>query len=101
MTATEFDKRITANLEALRAHLTQLEQQQAEMDDLSVAVSAEAISKLANAIMHDAIGNERAIGRTWQQIGEHFGVTRQSAHERFGKTSTNTGAGEDDEMGAE
>ncbi|MFC5930946.1 hypothetical protein D6T64_12190 [Cryobacterium melibiosiphilum] len=31
------------------------------------------------------ISQARAEGRTWQEIGDALGVTRQSAHERFGQ----------------
>lgn len=36
------------------------------------------------------VDEARAGGATWNEIGRSFGVTAQSAHQRFGKTSAPT-----------
>lgn len=84
--ATEFDKRITVGATALRAQLALMDLHIETSDDLNVAMAAQAIGKLAERIMCDAVGNERATGHTWQEIGDAFSTTRQGAHKRFGKT---------------
>jgi pyrroloquinoline quinone (PQQ) biosynthesis protein C len=33
----------------------------------------------------EQVGKARREGATWQQLGDALGVSRQSAHERFGK----------------
>jgi hypothetical protein len=53
-------------------------------EHLLLAVSAARIAaeadRLAQAHVHLA---RRTEGATWEQVGEAFGTTRQSAHERF------------------
>ena len=85
MPTTEFDRKITDAISSLRGALQSLEDQQGMLDDLGVAASAETITKLANEIMVNAMGNEFAIGRSWAQVGMHFGISEQVARERFGK----------------
>ena len=59
-----------------------------------------AVGELVEQRLIDEVRHQRRMGATWQEIGDALGTTRQSAHERFGKTSANVGAG-DEEMGME
>ena len=88
MTTTHFDKNIADSIFLLHERLAIMEDQIAAKDDLGMASSAEFIGKLTQSLISDAISNERANGRSWAQIGDHFGISRQGAQKRFGKTST-------------
>lgn len=74
-------------------------------DDASARAAISAAAKvraMADQRLTDTINHQRNMGATWQEIGDALGTTRQSAHERFGKTSAGTGAGdEENEMGTE
>lgn len=51
---------------------------------LLVAVTASRLAAAAERLARDSVTKAReADGLTWEQIGEAFGTTRQSAHERF------------------
>lgn len=43
------------------------------------------VVELANDARDLAVGSAREHGWSWQQVGDAFGITRQSAHERFGR----------------
>ncbi|MBF6328417.1 helix-turn-helix domain-containing protein [Nocardia transvalensis] len=47
------------------------------------AVSA--LHRLAEQVEAAAVAHARAQGWTWEQIGDALGVTRQSAHTKYGK----------------
>lgn len=38
--------------------------------------------------MHYAVAEERAAGRSWSQIGDQLGITKQAAQQRYGKSTT-------------
>ena len=46
---------------------------------------AQQIVELANDARDLAVEAARDHGWSWQQIGDTFGISRQSAHERFGR----------------
>lgn len=51
---------------------------------LLVAVAASRLAAAAERLAHAQVTEARASeGLTWEQVGEAFGTTRQSAHERF------------------
>jgi len=51
---------------------------------LLVALAASRLAAAAERLSRAEVGEARAAeGLTWEQIGEAFGTTRQSAHERF------------------
>lgn len=54
-------------------------------DELMAAIRrADHERRSAEAALESAIAGARAAGRTWQQIGEVLGVSRQAAFKRFG-----------------
>ncbi|MEY8037988.1 hypothetical protein [Saccharopolyspora cebuensis] len=42
----------------------------------------------AQALLRAPVVASHEQGITWQQIGDHLGISRQSAHERFGPAAT-------------
>ncbi len=54
------------------------------MDQLQNALDA---VKAAEATLEAAVAAERAIGKSWADIGLRLGVTRQAAFKRFGKVT--------------
>jgi hypothetical protein len=51
---------------------------------LLVAVTAARIAAAADRLAHTHVALARdQEGATWEQVGEAFGTTKQSAHERF------------------
>lgn len=51
---------------------------------LALAVTAARIAAAADRLAHTHVALARdKEGVTWEQVGEAFGTTRQSAHERF------------------
>jgi hypothetical protein len=48
----------------------------------ALAIGAE-LGDLAAAVLHGAVADARAAGRSWSQIGEALGVTKQAAQQRF------------------
>ena len=57
-------------------------------DDILDMIGAVRLVELAAAQARRAIVAEaRAEGRTWDEIGDALGVSRQAAHERFSSTS--------------
>jgi hypothetical protein len=51
---------------------------------LALVRMAAGLQKLADATLRGAVDEARAAGRTWQEIGDALGVTRQAAFQRFG-----------------
>lgn len=60
------------------------------MDQLLRALQ---ILKDAEHNLENAVAAERSMGKSWADIGDRLGVTRQAAFKRFGKV-TNTLTGE-------
>lgn len=56
-----------------------------EEDPLEAVRAAREVQDQADALMAAAVQQARAAGRTWQQIGEVLGVTRQAAFQRYGR----------------
>lgn len=58
------------------------------MDDLATALArleeAHSAALRAQEAVREAVVSARGAGATWAQIGVATGVTRQSAHERWG-----------------
>ena len=55
---------------------------------LSLAVLAAHVTSVANELTHTHVDAARAHDDvTWEEIGTAFGVSRQSAQQRFGSTS--------------
>jgi hypothetical protein len=59
-------------------------QPQAGDGDLAAVRTAQELSVLAAAGLRMAVDLARASGRTWQELGDVLGVTRQAAFQRFG-----------------
>ena len=53
-------------------------------EDLAGVRAAQELSALAAAALRLAVDQARAAGRTWQELGDVLGVTRQAAFQRFG-----------------
>jgi hypothetical protein len=47
--------------------------------------AALALHRLAERVEADHVATARQQGWSWQQIGDALGVTRQSAHAKYGK----------------
>lgn len=56
-----------------------------EDDPLEVVRAAREVQDRAEALMAAAVLQAREAGRTWQEIGDVLGVTRQAAFQRYGK----------------
>lgn len=56
----------------------------ADADEFELAALVELRRDLEYAI-GEAIAGQRAYGRSWQHIGDALGISRQAAHERYGK----------------
>jgi hypothetical protein len=52
--------------------------------DLALVRLAADLSGLAGVALRASVERARAAGRTWQEIGDTLGVTRQAAFQRFG-----------------
>ncbi|MFC5179987.1 hypothetical protein [Actinomadura harenae] len=50
-----------------------------------VAAAAEAVRR-ADDRLRGTVEAARASGRTWQEIGDVLGITRQAAFQRFGRS---------------
>lgn len=53
--------------------------------DLDAVRLAHELHLLAGSALQASVGHARSAGRTWQQIGDLLGVTRQAAFQRFGR----------------
>lgn len=58
---------------------------QGEDDPIASVRAAREIRDRAEALMAAAVLQARLTGRTWQEIGEVLGVSRQAAFQRYGK----------------
>jgi hypothetical protein len=56
-----------------------------EVEPLDLVRAAQEIRDGAEALMAAAVQQAREAGRTWQEIGEVLGVSRQAAFQRYGK----------------
>lgn len=56
-----------------------------EHDPLGLVRSAHEVRDGAEELLAAAVQQARAAGRTWQEIGEVLGVSRQAAFQRYGK----------------
>jgi len=87
ITKPDFNKATTARAEALDT-LIIVSETVATAGDILDMIGAVRLVELAAAQARRAIVTEaRAEGRTWDEIGDALGVSRQAAHERFSSTS--------------
>jgi len=56
-----------------------------EHDPLELVRAAQEVQDRAEALMAAAVQQAREAGRTWQEIGEVLGVSRQAVFQRYGK----------------
>ncbi|WP_024449318.1 DUF3887 domain-containing protein [Mycolicibacterium iranicum] len=56
-----------------------------EHDPLDLVRAAREVQDQSEALMAAAVRQARDAGRTWQQIGDVLGVTRQAVFQRYGK----------------
>jgi hypothetical protein len=56
-----------------------------EIDSLELVRAAHEVQDGADALMAAAVQQARESGRTWQEIGDVLGVSRQGAFQRYGK----------------
>jgi len=56
-----------------------------ENDPLELVRAAHEVQDRAEALMAAAVQQARAAGRTWQNIGDVLGVSRQAVFQRYGK----------------
>lgn len=54
-------------------------------DPLTGVNAAHELSRAADAVLREAVDRARAAGRTWQEIGDLLGTSRQAAFQRFGR----------------
>lgn len=57
----------------------------ADEHELVELVELVALRDTLEAVITEAIEGQRAAGRSWADIGRALGITRQSAHERYGR----------------
>src|SRR5690242_13478099 len=56
-----------------------------EDDPLELVRAAHKVQERAEVLMAAAVEDAREAGRTWQEIGEVLGVSRQAVFQRYGK----------------
>ena len=56
-----------------------------ETDPLTAVASARRLARAVDDALRAAVQRARAAGRTWQDIGDLLGTTRQAAFQRFGR----------------
>lgn len=61
-------------------------QRVADADPEDLAEMAEVLETFLDAVQV-AVDGQRAAGASWADVGRAFGITRQSAQERFGKNA--------------
>jgi hypothetical protein len=52
---------------------------------LTAVNAAKELARSVDAALHHTVDAARAVGHTWQEIGEVLGTTRQAAFQRFGR----------------
>jgi hypothetical protein len=86
MTVAQQDLNLAAAISDLRATLDSIEQAQADGEALLALQLAELIQDSADAILWSAVANARTVPETtWAVVGGRLGITRQAAHQRFGR----------------
>jgi hypothetical protein len=56
-----------------------------ETDPLAAVASARELARAVDEALRAAVQRARVAGRTWQEIGDLLGTTRQAAFQRFGR----------------
>lgn len=56
--------------------------------DIEGLADLAALSAEVDAAMHTAITGLRTAGYSWAEIGSRLGITKQSAHQRFGAVAS-------------
>lgn len=67
----------------LNTAVTELVDRLSGGDALQRAVVAAAIARSAKVLSRGEVHLARLYGATWADVGRAFGITRQSAHQRF------------------
>jgi hypothetical protein len=89
MTKAQQDGNITAAIVRLRVVLDEIEQSQADGDDLLTMEIAEKMQDHVASIMWSASANAHDVpGTSWAVIGGRLGISRQAAHQRYGGERT-------------
>jgi hypothetical protein len=89
MTKAQQDSNITAAIVRLRVVLDEIEQSQADGDDLLTMEIAEKMQDHVASIMWSASANAHDVpGTSWAVIGGRLGISRQAAHQRYGGERT-------------
>ena len=79
---------ILARSSAIRDLINAAESIASRDDTLDMLGAVRLVELHAAATRRAIVADARAEGRTWQEIGDALGITRQSAHERFGSAPT-------------
>jgi hypothetical protein len=58
-----------------------------EPDPLTSVTSARRLAGAVDDVLRATVQRARAAGRTWQEIGDLLGTSRQAAFQRFGRPS--------------
>jgi hypothetical protein len=72
-------------LEMLSRIIRRAGERVADADEFELAELVAKRDELEDAIRFAVQGQREALGRSWQNIGDALGITRQSAQERYGK----------------
>lgn len=56
-----------------------------DLDPLALVRAAQEIRDHADVLLAETVQHARGAGRTWQEIGDILGVSRQAAFQRYGK----------------
>ncbi|HMH58726.1 MAG TPA: hypothetical protein VK537_06060 [Galbitalea sp.] len=84
MTKAQQDSNIADGIVGLRAVLDEIEQSQADGDDLLTMEIAEKMQDHVASIMWSASANAHEVpGTSWAVIGGRLGISRQAAHQRY------------------
>lgn len=75
----------TGLVEQVTAAAERFGQDWTEPDPLVAVESARSLARAVDDALRVAVTRARAAGRTWQEIGDLLGTTRQAAFQRFGR----------------
>lgn len=76
---------MTGNREAVRKLDRLCKTALTDRDGLTRLRARQEIGNVLDIAEDEAVDLARAQGRTWQEIGDALGITRQTAHQRFSK----------------
>lgn len=75
----------TGVVEQVLAEAQRFGQDWAETDPLVAVASARRLSRAVDEALRAAVDRARQAGRTWQEVGDLLGTSRQAAFQRFGR----------------